>query len=117
MRDMMDTGSFTLWAKTTPASITLPSHVSMLTGVTPEVHAILWNADLPLAEPVFPASPTLFELARRAGYTTALVAGKSKFSVFDKPATKKHPAALSFKYITASKKCDDAEVISHAIDI
>jgi arylsulfatase A-like enzyme len=114
---MMDHGSFTLWAKTTPASITLPSHVSMLTGVTPEVHAILWNSDLPLSQPVFPDSPTLFELARKAGYTTAIVAGKSKFTVFDKPSIGSAPAALSWKYITASTKCDDAEVTEHALDI
>ena len=117
VHDMMDRGSFTLWAKTTPASITLPSHVSMLTGVTPEVHAILWNADLPLAEPVFPSAPTLFELARKAGYSTALVAGKSKFSVFDKPASRDEPAALSWKYITTSTKCGDDEVTQHALEI
>ncbi len=117
LHEMMDRGSFTLWARTTPVSITLPSHVSMLTGVVPEVHAILWNSDLPLSEPVFPASPTLFELARKAGYTTAMAAGKSKFNVFDKPAIGHAPAALSWKYITASTHCGDAEVTEHALKI
>jgi len=117
MHALMDRGSFTMWARTTPASITLPSHVSMLTGVVPEVHAILWNSDLPLSEPVFPASPTLFELARKAGYTTAISAGKSKFTVFDKAASGNEPAALSYKFITTSTKSNDDEVTSHALDI
>ena len=86
MHRMFQNGSFTFWAKTTAQSITLPSHVrSMLTGVTPEVHAILWNSDLPFSQPVYPAVPTLFELAKRGNYTTGLAAGKHKFEVFDKP--------------------------------
>ncbi|HEX3357594.1 MAG TPA: ectonucleotide pyrophosphatase/phosphodiesterase [Tepidisphaeraceae bacterium] len=114
---MMDHGSFTMWARTTAQSITLPSHVSMLTGVTPEVHGILWNSELPLERPVYPNAPTLFELARRAGYTTAIAAGKNKFSVFDKPAARNEPAALSWKYITTSDKTDDAEVTRNALEI
>jgi arylsulfatase A-like enzyme len=117
IHEMMDHGSFTLWARTTPASITLPSHVSMLTGVVPEVHAIFWNSDLPFKEPVYPASPTLFELARKAGYTTAIAAGKSKFVIFDKPAAGVEPAALSWKFVTKSEKSNDDEVTSHALDI
>jgi predicted AlkP superfamily pyrophosphatase or phosphodiesterase len=82
---LFHSGSFTFWARTTAQSITLPSHVSMLTGVVPEVHAILWNSDMPFSEPVYPAVPTLFELAKKAGMSTAMVAGKAKFVVFDKP--------------------------------
>src|SRR6188474_1499315 len=52
IRQLMDSGTFTMWARTVPQSITLPSHTSMLTGVTPERHRVLWNADLP--EPVYP---------------------------------------------------------------
>jgi len=104
-------GTFTFWARSTPASITLPTHVSMLTGVTPEKHAILWNGDLPLSEPVYPTAPTIFELAKKAGRTTAMVAGKSKFSVLDKPGT------LDFKYIPNEKKSDDADVTSNALRI
>ncbi len=107
IHDMMDHGSFTMWARTTAQSITLPSHVSMLTGVTPEAHGILWNSELPFSQPVYPNSPTLFELARRAGYTTAIAAGKNKFGIFDKPATRNEPAALNWKYITSSDKTTD----------
>src|SRR3954469_13022041 len=80
---LLDEGCYTFWARTAPASTTLPAHVSMLTGVTPEVHGIMWHADLPLSRPVYPAAPTLFEMAKRRGYKTAIAAGKSKFEVFD----------------------------------
>src|SRR4051794_27495970 len=33
IRGLMNAGSFSLWARTTAVAVTLPSHVSMLTGV------------------------------------------------------------------------------------
>src|SRR5262245_13937960 len=77
---LVDEGSYSFWARTTAAATTLPSHISMLTGVTPEVHAIMWNGDLPLSKRVYPSAPTLFKLAHKAGYTTAIATGKSKFN-------------------------------------
>src|SRR5690242_12951225 len=82
---LMQSGSYTFWARTTAASVTLPSHVSMLTGVTPARHEIDWNRDLPLSKPVYPKGSTLFDLAHRNGYSTAMIAGKSKFDVFNRP--------------------------------
>src|SRR4051812_35812614 len=87
LHGLMRGGSFTMWARTTAAAVTLPSHVSMLTGVTPKRHEIDWNRDLPLAKPVYPKGSTLFDLAHRGGYSTALVAGKSKFEVFARPGS------------------------------
>jgi len=87
LRAMVRGGAYTFWARTTAVAITLPSHTSMLTGVAPYQHGIEWNADLPLSEPVYPRRPTLFEMAGRAGYTSALIAGKSKFSTLNKPGT------------------------------
>jgi len=77
MRRLMDSGSFTLWARTVPQSITLPSHTSMLTGVVPARHGVLWNGDLP--EPAHPQVPTIFQIAKRGGLTSALITGKTKF--------------------------------------
>ena len=85
MRHLMDDGTFTMWARTVPQSITLPSHTSMLTGVTPERHRILWNSDLPA--PIFPKVPTIFEVAKGAGLTTAMVTGKSKFVSLARPGS------------------------------
>src|SRR2546423_9889575 len=67
IRSLMSTGSYSFWARTTAMSITLPSHVSMLTGVVPNKHGVFWNDDLPLTEPVYPKFPTIFEVAHAAG--------------------------------------------------
>ncbi len=86
LRRLLTEGCFTFSARTTEVSITLPSHTSMLTGVTPQKHKVTWNSDQPPPQK-YPAFPTLFEMARRSGYTTALVAGKIKFTALAKPGT------------------------------
>lgn len=108
---LMDEGTYTMWAQTTAVSVTIPSHVSMLTGAKPQTHKIEWNFDLPLAKPVYPAVPTLFEVASQAGFTTGLVAGKSKFDVFDKPGT------LSTKWMPSVEVVSNREVLVHALEI
>lgn len=81
LRKMMRLGSFTFWATTTPAAITLPSHTSMLTGVTIERHGIKGNDDdSAAAEPI--RVPTIFDLAKAAGVSTGMASGKSKFSMY-----------------------------------
>ena len=45
LRKLMAEGSFTFWARTTNQAITLPSHTSMVTGVTVEKHGITWNSE------------------------------------------------------------------------
>lgn len=80
LRGLMDEGSFTLWATTTDVAITTPSHVSMMTGVTPERHGISFNGDPPADARIL--VPTLFDRAKEAGYSTALVSGKRKFDLF-----------------------------------
>jgi len=84
---LLHEGSFSMWARTTEVSITLPSHTSMITGVVPQRHGILYNDDLPTRTPTHPLVPTLLQLAHAAGYSTALVAGKSKFSALAADAT------------------------------
>lgn len=81
---LMREGSFTMWAQTTDVALTLPSHVSMLTGVVPERHDIWWDYDVFYH---FPAVPTLFELAKQRGLTTAMSCGKQKFVALAKPGT------------------------------
>lgn len=87
LRSLMARGSFTMYAATTDVAVTLPSHVSMLTGVPPAKHGIVYNSDPKPGDLAEPSWPTLFELAHRAGFTTAMSAGKSKFSVLAKPGT------------------------------
>jgi len=111
VRSLLENGSYSFWARTTPHSITLPSHVSMLTGVVPRKHKVEWNDDLPLSEPVYPKFPTLFEVAKKAGYTTALAAGKSKFSALCKPGT------LDWQYLPEKSEAEDDEVVAAATQI
>ncbi|MBI2516815.1 MAG: alkaline phosphatase family protein [Opitutae bacterium] len=80
-------GAYTMWAQTTVVAITLPSHVSMLTGVNPLKHGIMWNTNLSVQPMVYPNHPTLFESAKQAGYATALISGKVKFRFLAKPGT------------------------------
>lgn len=107
MHAMFQRGSYSFWARTTAMSVTLPSHTSMLTGVPPHRHGITWNSDIPLKEPIYPAYPTLFELAKHVGYTTAMAAGKVKFKTLDKPGT------LDWIFVTEDTGTDD-EVASAA---
>jgi predicted AlkP superfamily pyrophosphatase or phosphodiesterase len=105
---LFNSGSFSFWAKTTAESVTLPSHTSMLTGVVPVKHGIQWNSDLPLTRAIYPNFPTIFELARQCGYTTAMAAGKSKFVILAKPGS------LNWEFIPYMEKIQDYEVADQA---
>jgi len=72
-------GAVTWDASTIFPSTTLPSHTSMLCGVGPDKHQILWNSYMPIRGIV--KSPTMFTILRQTEPTaiTALFAGKIKF--------------------------------------
>jgi hypothetical protein len=73
-------GAVSWQARTIFPPVTLPSHTSMLTGLTPDQHRVNWNATLFGCPPIEPL--TVLTLAEQAGYTTAMVAGKEKFCYF-----------------------------------
>lgn len=77
---MAATGAHTWEAYTIVPSLTLPSHVSMLTGVGIQKHQILWN-EWDETRPKLTV-PTIFHLAKARGLTTAMIAAKSKFITF-----------------------------------
>jgi predicted AlkP superfamily pyrophosphatase or phosphodiesterase len=110
LRDLMARGSFTMWAQTTPSGKTLPSHTSMLTGRTVPVHGIHWNSAKKPAgvEYTYTKAPTLFSLAKQAGYSTALIAGKSKFLAVAEPGTVDHVSL-------ADDTAGDQETTEHAL--
>ncbi len=70
-------GAYTWKATTIFPSKTLPAHTSMLTGVGPDKHKILWNDYLP--EKGIIKISTVFSMAHEAGFSTAVFAGKEKF--------------------------------------
>jgi predicted AlkP superfamily pyrophosphatase or phosphodiesterase len=112
LRSLMVRGSFTMFAATTDVAVTLPSHMSMLTGVPPNKHGILYNGDPGPSDRIEPLWPTLFTLAHRAGFSTALAAGKSKFSVF----TRTGAIDESFIPPAGGEAATDSAVADAAID-
>src|SRR3954447_26774036 len=70
-------GAHTWVANTIFPCKTLPSHTSMLTGVGPDKHKILWNDWTPTN--VVVKVPTVFSEAKKAGFSTAMFVGKEKF--------------------------------------
>jgi arylsulfatase A-like enzyme len=78
-------GASTWSAKTIFPSLTLPSHTSMLTGVEPGKHHILWNTWKPSKGVV--RVPTVFAEAKKAGLSTAMFVGKEKFRHLAQPGT------------------------------
>lgn len=78
-------GTQAVAAHTIMPSITLPSHSSMVSGVSPAKHGILWN-DWSPARGLIPVT-TMFEEAKHAGFTTAMVANKEKFKHLNRPGT------------------------------
>jgi len=66
-------------------SLTLPSHTSMLTGVGPQAHQILWNDYEPAKGVV--KLPTIFSLAKARGLKTAMFVGKEKFKHLNLPGS------------------------------
>lgn len=78
LQRLMKEGSYTLTASTILPSKTLPSHTSMLTGLTPEQHGVSWN-NVATAQADAVSIPTIFSLARSQGYSTAAFFSKSKF--------------------------------------
>lgn len=78
LQRLMREGAYSLEAQTIFPSKTLPSHTSMLTGVSPAKHRITWNEDR--AEEMGRVQvPTVFDLADSAGLRTAAFFGKAKF--------------------------------------
>ena len=72
-------GATTFKAQTVQPSVTLPAHTSMVTGLVPQHHGVTWNDDTtPTSVQV--SLTTIFDVAARVGFTSALFVGKSKLS-------------------------------------
>ncbi len=85
IRSMMADGSYTFAAETIVPSSTLPSHASMLTGLSPRRHGVAWNDYRPGKGAV--TVTTVFEFAKRAGLRTAMVFSKNKLVHLIRPGT------------------------------
>jgi predicted AlkP superfamily pyrophosphatase or phosphodiesterase len=108
VRTLCANGSFTFWAETTPEAYTLPCHVSMLTGVPAEKHGVTWNEYI---EQSYPNVPTLFDIAKQSGLSTAMATGKMKFIVFARPGI------LDDYYYPQVEPVSDQDVALQAVHI
>ncbi len=108
VRALMKRGSYTMWARTIADAYTLPAHLSMLTGVTSEKHGITWND---YTEDSYPQTPTIFDLAKKKGLSTAIAVAKMKFIVL------KRPGMIDFPFIADEDKQGDADVVREAVKI
>ncbi len=79
LKKMAADGAVTWKARTIFPPKTLPSHTSMLTGLSPAKHRVLWNNFEPDKGKIL--APTVFAIARKADpkLVTGLFAGKMKF--------------------------------------
>ncbi len=80
LKRLVREGAHTWEAYTIVPSLTLPSHVAMLTGVGIQKHQIRWNEFEP--EKGILEVPTIFGIAREHGLRTAFYAAKPKFHTF-----------------------------------
>lgn len=75
-------------ARTVRPSVTLPAHTSMLTGLDPAQHGIVWDVYLPTYGPV--RHKTALEIAKEAGFHTALFVAKEKLLHLNRPNSVDH---------------------------
>jgi hypothetical protein len=76
--DLRSRGAYCPNVTTVVMSETLPGHASMLTGMVPEKHGLLWG--LPYIGWPGLNGPTLFNVAHDAGLETAMAFGKEKLN-------------------------------------
>jgi hypothetical protein len=82
---LMQSGAYTLNARTIMPSTTLPSHASMLVGTCPARHIVRWNEYVP--QNGFAIGKDVFDLAHGAGLRTAMVVGKEKLRQVTEPGS------------------------------
>ncbi len=115
-------GAVTWVANTIVPPKTLPSHTSMLTGLGPDKHQVLWNDWMPLKR-VGDNVQTIFSLTKHAdpASITALFAGKVKFrhlwlkdslDVFDFGGALDPSAPLSAPAAEIEKKIVPAQTVA-----
>jgi arylsulfatase A-like enzyme len=109
-------GSSTLSARTIHPSKTLPSHTSMLTGLPPERHGVLWNNVATAATDAIEL-PNIFSIARARGYSTAAFFSKAKFQPLQLEGTLDYsqaPGGLFGKWSSDRTVADVAEYLTSA---
>jgi len=82
---LIKSGSYTPSAKTVDPPKTLPSHTSLVTGLTPKKHLTFINEWIDsIGHTEF---ETIFTVAKREGFTTAMFSGKDKLNYIAAPGS------------------------------
>jgi predicted AlkP superfamily pyrophosphatase or phosphodiesterase len=82
---LIKSGSYTPSAKTVNPPKTLPSHTSIVTGLTPKKHLTFINEWIDSVG--YTEFETIFTVARNEGFSTALFAGKDKLNYIAVPGS------------------------------
>jgi arylsulfatase A-like enzyme len=108
LQGLVREGAWASNARTIAPGTTLPSHTSMLTGVLPASHGILWNSDRTGSYgPV--RVPTVFEVARRHGVRSAAFLSKAKLRHLQQPGALEHSQApRGGRVMAATETVEDA---------
>lgn len=93
---LWQTGAYTWTAQSVMPSFTLPTHMSMWCGVTPEKHGICTNTFNGIA-----AYPSAFDLAQQAKLSTAM------FYSWEYLRDLSRPGSLMMSYCRAAQSCND----------
>jgi len=83
LTDLIKEGSYTPTAKTVTPPKTLPSHISLVTGLVPKKHGTYkneWNPSMGYTE-----FETIFTIAKKEGFSTAMFVGKDKLNFIAVP--------------------------------
>lgn len=108
---LRERGAYSPNAQTIIPSFTLPSHVSMLTGVAPQDHGIV--EALPCIGCRLSIGPTLFNVAHDAGLSTGAVFGKEKLGYLVNDASVQ-PGSMDTMF---SADAHDPEVKDAAVEM
>ena len=106
LSSLREKGASTLEAESLWPTFTIPNHVSLCTGLTPETHEANFLAS-PGNDFVLPHD-TIFELAHNAGRTTGIYLSKTKLGILAKPGT--------YDHLFVNNKRDSIETVSRFLE-
>lgn len=86
VQELMRRGSYTLAGSSVNPSVTLPCHMSIFHGVTPDRHGVTTNTYTPMVRPV----SSLFEQINHAGGKGAMYYGWEPLRDVSRPGTLRH---------------------------
>ena len=98
-RELLATSRYSMNMRTVMPSVTLPCHMSLFHGVTPDRHGILTNTYVPQVRPV----RGLCEVLDAAGKTSALFYTWEPLRDLARPLSLYHTSFYSGKYYTYAK--------------